>query len=225
MAVKILKRLITAGCKFGLSFKYKVVRHNWELLLDSGPCVLCANHTGLIEVPLFYTQLQPRHITGLGKAEIWDNKFLSFIFGVWEVIPVKRGESDMDALRKCLDALKNGWVLGIAPEGHRSLDGKLHRAQPGIAFMATQANVPLQPIGQWGGMKDQPGTKRRGRKEFHMNVGRPFYFDAHGERVNKDIRQAMADEMMYQIAKLLPEEMRGEYSDLTKATEKYLRFI
>lgn len=223
--MKILKWLITYGCRLGLSFKYKVVRHNWDLLIEDGPCVVCANHTGLIEVPLIYTQLQPLPITGLGKAEIWDNKFLAFIFSVWEVIPVKRGESDMDALRKCLEALKSGWVLGIAPEGHRSKDGKLQRAQPGIAFIATQANVPLQPIAQWGGMKDPAGSRRRGRKVFHMNVGRPFYFDSQGERVNKDMRQAMADEMMYQIAKLLPEEMRGEYSDLSKATEKYLRFI
>jgi hypothetical protein len=30
------------------------------------------------------------------------------------------------------------------------------------------------------------------------------------------------DEMMYEIAKLLPEEYRGVYADLSKATGKFL---
>jgi 1-acyl-sn-glycerol-3-phosphate acyltransferase len=220
-----MKWFITNGCRFGLSFAYKVVRHNWELLRDSGPLVVYANHTGIIEAPIFYTQLQPRPITGLGKAEIWDNRFLSFVFKLWGIIPIHRGESDMDALRKCIGALKAGKMLGMAPEGTRSKTGKLLRAKPGVVFMALQANSPLQPVAHWGGMKDPPGSKRRGRKVFHINVGRAFYLDAHGARVNQEVRQAMADEMMYQVAKLLPEDMRGEYADLSKATENYLRFI
>jgi hypothetical protein len=31
--------------------------------------------------------------------------------------------------------------------------------------------------------------------------------------------------MMYQLARLLPENYRGEYADLENATEKYLRFV
>ena len=34
----------------------------------------------------------------------------------------------------------------------------------------------------------------------------------------------MADEIMYQIAALLPPENRGVYKDLEKATENYLEF-
>ena len=30
--------------------------------------------------------------------------------------------------------------------------------------------------------------------------------------------------MMYQLAALMPEEYRGEYSDLSKATTQYLKF-
>jgi hypothetical protein len=41
-------------------------------------------------------------------------------------------------------------------------------------------------------------------------------------KVTAEIRQQIVDEMMYEIAKLMPEEYRGEYSDLSKATGKYL---
>jgi len=39
------------------------------------------------------------------------------------------------------------------------------------------------------------------------------------------VRQAIPDEIMYRIAVLLPEEYRGEYAELEKATQKYLRFL
>jgi hypothetical protein len=36
------------------------------------------------------------------------------------------------------------------------------------------------------------------------------------------MRQQMVDEMMYKIAELMPEQYRGEYSDMTKASERFL---
>jgi len=42
--------------------------------------------------------------------------------------------------------------------------------------------------------------------------------------VTRGVRQVMVDEMMYQIAALLPPEYRGVYADLESATEYYLRF-
>jgi len=41
-------------------------------------------------------------------------------------------------------------------------------------------------------------------------------------KVTSEIRQQIVDEMMYEIAKLIPEEYRGAYSDLSKATGKFL---
>ena len=42
--------------------------------------------------------------------------------------------------------------------------------------------------------------------------------------MTREIRQQMADEIMYQIAALLPPPYRGAYSDLAAATDRYLRF-
>jgi hypothetical protein len=43
-------------------------------------------------------------------------------------------------------------------------------------------------------------------------VGRPFRLDPHGEKVTPELRQAMADEIMGQIAALMPAEYHGEYA-------------
>ncbi len=219
------KWFVTNGCKFGLSFAYRVLKEDWDHVPKKGPLIIFSNHTGMIEVPIMYTQLYPRPVTGLGKAELWDNWFLSFIFKTWGVIPIKRGASDLDAMRTAVEALKAGVILGIAPEGTRNKTGKLQRAHPGLVVLSQHSQSPLIPIAHWGGEKRKEYAKRWRRAPFHIKAGRPFRLDPGEERLSKDLRQAMADEMMYQLAKLLPEEYRGEYSDLSKASEKYIRYI
>jgi 1-acyl-sn-glycerol-3-phosphate acyltransferase len=67
-------------------------------------------------------------------------------------------------------------------------------------------------------------VKRLRRTRVHIEVGDPFHLDSGGVRVTREVRQKMADEMMYQLAALLPPAYRGVYSDLGKATETYVRF-
>jgi hypothetical protein len=55
-------------------------------------------------------------------------------------------------------------------------------------------------------------------------VGRPFRLEARGEAVTREVRQQMLDEVMYQLAALLPEANRGIYANLEAATTDYLSF-
>jgi 1-acyl-sn-glycerol-3-phosphate acyltransferase len=218
--------IVTYGCKLGLEIMCRIRKENWESIPREGPLLAYANHTGMVEAPVMYTQLQPRpKTTALAKVETWDNWFLNWVFNLWEIIPIRRGEADMDALRKSLEMLEKGYILGISPEGTRSKSGKLLRAHGGVAMLALRSGAPLLPIAHWGGESFGRNVKKFKRTNFNIRVGKKFYLDDHDQRVTKEIRQHMADEMMYQLAKLLPEEYRGEYSDLENATEKYLRFV
>jgi 1-acyl-sn-glycerol-3-phosphate acyltransferase len=197
-----------------------------EKVPQTGPLIAYANHTAMVEAPLLYTQLQPREkLTAIAKIETWDNWFLNWVFTLWNIIPIRRGEADMVAMRKSLEALEQGCILGISPEGTRSKTGKLIRAHGGVAMLGLHSQAPLIPVAHWGGEEFHKNFKKFKRTNFTIRVGRLFYLDARGERVTKEVRQQMADEMMYQLAKLLPEEYRGEYADLENATEKYLRFV
>ena len=62
------------------------------------------------------------------------------------------------------------------------------------------------------------------RTDFHVVVGNPFYLNVDGIKVTRHVRQQIVDEIMYQIAALLPPAYRGYYSDLEQATETFLRF-
>jgi 1-acyl-sn-glycerol-3-phosphate acyltransferase len=189
----------------------------------SGPLIMYSNHTGQLEVPLIFTQLMPRPVTGFAKIETWDNWFLHWIFDLWGAIPVRRGEADLVAMRKALEALQKGFIVGIAPEGTRSKTNALLRAHPGVVTLALRSASPLVPLAHWGGEDFLPNLKRLRRTNFHIRVGEPFRLDPGGERVTKAMRQQMADEMMYRLAALIPERYRGEYSQLEQATEHYLK--
>jgi len=223
--MNLMKWIVTYGCKFGLAVMCRIDGKEIQKVPLTGPLILYTNHTGTVEAPILYTQLQPRErVTALAKVETWDNWFLNWVFTLWEIIPIHRGEADMVAMRKALDALERGYILGISPEGTRSREGKLQRAHGGVAMLALHSGAPLQPVAHLGGENYGSNVKHFQRTKFDIKVGNVFYLDAHGQRVTKEIRQNMADEMMYQLAKILPEENRGEYSDLENATDKYLRF-
>jgi 1-acyl-sn-glycerol-3-phosphate acyltransferase len=186
-----------------------------------GPLIVITNHTGQVEVPVFATMLQPRKITGWGKAEAFENLFLHWVFGAWDIIPVHRGEADMTALKSAFRMLEEGRIFGVAPEGTRNKTGILRRGLPGSAILALKSGAPVVPIAHWGGEVFLKNLKRFKRTDFHIRVGEPFYVKAEG-KVTGEMRQEMVDEMMYRIAELMPEQYRGEYSDMSKSKSKFL---
>jgi len=90
--------------------------------------------------------------------------------------------------------------------------------------MALRSGAPVWPIACYGGENFRENLKRLRRTEYHVVTGEPFTVDGNGIRITRDVRQKIVDEMMYQIAALMPEQYRGYYSDLASATETYLRF-
>jgi len=191
---------------------------------DRGPLIIVANHVNFLEVPLLYTHLQPRSVTGFAKVETWDNPALGALFDLGRAIPLRRGEADMAALRRALKALEEGHILAVAPEGTRSGHGRLQPAHPGVVFLALRSSAPLLPVVHLGGELFWHNLPRLRRTDFHIVVGQPFYLDPGGVKVTRQVRQQMVDEIMYQMAALLPPAYWGVYSDLAAATEAYLRF-
>lgn len=208
--------------KFGLNILCRIDAPDIRAVPPRGPLIIYSNHTGSIEVPLLYAQLQPRPVTGWAKIESWDNWFLNWIFNLWEIIPIRRGEADMAALKGALHALEKGYLFGVAPEGTRNKTGRLIQGHPGIAVLALLSGAPLLPVANWGGENFMTNLKHLRRTDFHIRVGQPFRLDLGGMKATGEIRQQIVDGMMYRLAALLPEAYRGEYSDLGKADGKYL---
>jgi 1-acyl-sn-glycerol-3-phosphate acyltransferase len=190
-----------------------------------GPLILVTNHVNFLEVPVLHTHLRPRPVVGLAKAEAWESPLLGRLFDLWDAIPIRRGEPDVRALRRCLTALDEGRILALAPEGTRSHDGRLQRGHSGVVTIALKSGAPLLPLAFYGGETIKRNLARLRRTPFHVLVGRPFRVVVRGTRVTRDVRQRVADEIMYQLSALLPPTYRGRYADLDTATEDYLHFL
>lgn len=189
-----------------------------------GPLILVCNHINFLEVPLVFTHLQPRPVTGFAKSETWNNPLIGRLFNLWQAIPLRRGEADLSAMRKAIQALNAGKIIAVSPEGTRSGDGRLGKGIPGVVVLALNSGAPMLPLVYFGGESLRPNLLRLRRTDFRIRVGKPFYLETNGIKVTRQIRQVMVDEIMYQLAALLPPQYRGVYADLDSATTNFLDY-
>lgn len=189
-----------------------------------GPLILVSNHVNFLDVPVVYTHLRPRPLTGFSKAETWDSPLLGPLFSLWGIIPIRRGEADVGAFHRGLAALAEGQIVAILPEGTRSGHGRLQRGHPGVVTLAARSGAPLLPLVCYGLDRFKDNLTHLRRTPFHIVVGHPFTLATEGSKLTGAVRQQIADEIMYQLAALLPEAYRGCYADTAAATTRYLRF-
>lgn len=188
----------------------------------SGPLILVGNHVNFLETPLVLAQLDNPSVTGLAKRESWNNPLFNFLFTRWGLIPIDRGTVDRDAMRMCIEALDQGKMVAISPEGTRSKDGQLLPGKPGIVPLAIQSGAPLLPVGFYGHEHFWANLKSLRKTEFHVSVGKPFRLIPDADVRSRDVRQAITDEIMYKIAELLPEKYRGHYRYEDKVVYQHL---
>jgi 1-acyl-sn-glycerol-3-phosphate acyltransferase len=216
LIVTSLKSITSLICRIDASELKQVPR--------TGPLIIYTNHVNILEIPIIYTRLQPRKVHGMLLAERWNIPLLRWMLDVTETIPVHRGEADIDAIHKGLDVLARGRSIIISPEGTRSHAGKLQQAHPGVVLLALHSRASLVPVAYYGAENWHENIKHLRRTDFHLRVGKCFRLDAAGEKVTKEVRQRMMDEMMYQLSQLLPPEYRGYYAGAPGERPKYLVF-
>jgi 1-acyl-sn-glycerol-3-phosphate acyltransferase len=196
-----------------------------EHVPSRGPLILITNHVNVLEIPVLFTRLQPRPISGFFAAKRLDSAWMRWLLNTLNGIPVQRGKLDRTALRRAMSRIRGGDIFAIAPEGTRSGDGRLGEGKPGVVLLALQTDAPIQAVVHWGDERWQRNITRFRRTPFNIAVGQPFRLNTGGVQVNRQIRQLILDEIMVQMAALLPPEYRGVYANKESADPKYLRKI
>lgn len=178
-----------------------------------------ANHLSIIEVPLVYCLIDRRDVTGLVARAHHKNLFFRWLIdglgGIW----LSRDEIDTQALRAARDHLKSGGVLGIAPEGTRSHTGALQEAKTGVAYLADQARVQILPVAVSGTWQITNEILTLRRPEIMVNFGKPFILPPVDRKTRDEDLRKNTDEIMCQLAALLPPENRGFYADYPRLKE------
>ena len=108
----------------------------------SGGLVMAFNHFSWIDIPCVGWTCK-RNLYFLAKVEAHRVPGLGGLIRSFGTLPVRRGESDREAVRMMREVVRNGNALGVFVEGTRQRSGVPGHVQPGAAMVALQEDVPV----------------------------------------------------------------------------------
>lgn len=144
--------------------------HGRDRVPTTGPVVLVANHSSLLDAPLIASVLGRRPVY-LTKQELFRGP-LGWLLVHLGQIPVRRGTADRAPLMAAVRVLRGGGLVGIFPEGTRG-SGEVAEAHNGAAWLARAGGAVLLPIACRGTYR-APGSRRRFRPRVDILVGEPL---------------------------------------------------
>ncbi|UCF27457.1 MAG: 1-acyl-sn-glycerol-3-phosphate acyltransferase [Chloroflexota bacterium] len=194
---------------------------NLETAPREGALIVAGNHLGVLDALIVYSVIDRRDYIVMVAEYHREYAFRRFLANLVDAIFVDRYQADFTVLREVLKRLKAGGVLIISPEGTRSRTGTLLPGQPGTSYLAAKSGVPVLPVSIIGS-EDRlvmPNLKRLRRSPVKVTFGEPIIFEPIGRKNRQEVLQNYTDEIMCQIAALLPESYRGAYSDHPRLME------
>ncbi|WP_376793167.1 lysophospholipid acyltransferase family protein [Thermoflexus sp.] len=216
-----LRRFLT----FMLHLLYRILLRlevvGLENIPPTGPVILAINHISFLD-PVIVVSVLRRKVLPMAKAEVFQDAVLGPLVSAFDAFPVRRGEVDRRAIQTALEVLRLGGVLLIAPEGTRSPTGALIQGREGAIYLAWRTGAPIVPVGIDGTDRFKFNIRRLRRTPVRVVFGPPCRVEIPERQEREALREA-TDELMAQIAALLPPERRGIYADFPHTTPRYLR--
>ena len=145
-----------------------------ENLPQQGGYIIACNHRSMWD-PVLLAQGVRRKINFMGKAELFSNVFLRVLMNLLGVISVERGTGDSNAITRSEEVIRKGGLLGIFPEGTRSLDGKPLRPKSGMALLARATEAGIIPCAVV--YEKRVGLRRR---VVRVKYGKPIAYEELG---------------------------------------------
>ncbi|MGH3693365.1 MAG: lysophospholipid acyltransferase family protein [Pseudonocardiaceae bacterium] len=162
-----LTRWIGTWCFF-VAYRLRICHR--ERIPASGPVVVVANHSSMVDGPLLYGLLG-RRATFLVKQEVFRGPLGAFLRRIGQ-LPVRRGEVDRASLLTAVRLLRRGGMVVVFPEGTRG-EGDVADAQRGAAWLARTAGATMLPVAIRG-TRLSAGRTRRFRPRVDVLVGESF---------------------------------------------------
>jgi len=198
---KFLRALLLLIFRFFFRLSVRGEQH----IPREGPLIITANHISVLD-PIVVGIAIKRRVYFMAKEELFNNPVFGNFLRRLGAFPVKRSAADRAAIRQALALLKDGKILGLFPEGTRSLTGRLQEAQPGAALLAMKAGVPIVPIGITGTNLVRPaGTRLFKLAKIQVQIGKPL--ELKGTGVNNPKEASFR--IMSEIGKLLGQEINA----------------
>ena len=125
---------------------YPVTYHGREHVdALNAPYIVLGNHQSFVDPLYVGIGIRYDEVHFVGKKELSKYKIAAWFFEKMHGIMIGRGETDMAAMRKCMQVVKENHVLGIFPEGTRHQKAMMDHVESGAALIALRSRVPVIP--------------------------------------------------------------------------------
>jgi 1-acyl-sn-glycerol-3-phosphate acyltransferase len=176
-----------------------------------GPVLVVSNHLHLADPPIVAASIKLKCVL-MAKEELFQQWWSRFWVKNFGAFPVRRGGIDREAIRQAEEWLKKGVSVIMFPEGSRSPTARMQPALSGASLIASRMGVPVLPVGIAG------SDKLRHlfwcffhRPKITVTIGQPVHLSASDDKLTREQRIEMMNDIMRKVAGLLPAEYRGVY--------------
>lgn len=173
------------------------IRHRDRLPIR-GPAIIVANHNSHMDVFALLSLFPLRRQASIHPVAAADyflrNKAMAwFALNILNIIPISRKGGETNPLAQCEQALRDGKILILFPEGTRGEPGKLSPLKSGLWHLSQRVpDVPIIPV--W--LRGTEHVMAKGNRIplplfIDVNIGRALRFHDDKHRFMDEFRQQL----------------------------------
>jgi 1-acyl-sn-glycerol-3-phosphate acyltransferase len=149
--------------------------------------VYMSNHQSHLDIPMLYATLPSRTIRMLGKKELFQIPVWGRGLKAAEFIAVDRSNHAraMESIDRAASLIRDGVSIYLAPEGTRSVTGKIGKLKKGGFHLALDTHTPIVPVAIKGTIDILPrgGRVMHTGKRVEVTIGAPI--DVEGREIEQ----------------------------------------
>jgi 1-acyl-sn-glycerol-3-phosphate acyltransferase len=114
-----------------------------------GPALFVVNHQSFLD-PVMAGLALSRPVRFLARDTLYRGPLIRAFLNKVYAIPVNRDSASSTTIRQAAAQLRQGFLVGIFPEGTRSVDGQIGPLKPGFIALVRRSEAPIIPVGVAG---------------------------------------------------------------------------
>ena len=112
-------KIVRAILDFFFFIVFRLHVEGRENVPEKGAIIVAPNHKSYWDPPMIGVAFKTRIVHFMAKEELFKNPVFGWVIRQLGTFPVRRGVTDRAAIRQAVKVLKDGYPLGIFPEGTR----------------------------------------------------------------------------------------------------------
>lgn len=164
-----------AHLAFALWFRLRA--RGFENIPKEGGALFLINHQSFLD-PLVVGEQLRRPVSFVARDSLFRVPVVGWILRNTYVIPISREAASSTTIKEAVRRMHHGFLVGIFPEGTRSVDGTIGEMKPGFLALVRRGDVPVIPVGVSGSARALPRNAWFVRpRKIRVVYGKPFAAD------------------------------------------------